>query len=349
MGGAVGVRGINQMTNSIIPVGKSEEPNWALLGAIRFFLAIVVFNEHIRLVEGNRGLSEWFGGGAVAAFFVISGLSMAHSLSRGSKGFYERRFYRIWPLYIFSIALALAPLMRGGGFYVYPGGGMVELPTQLELVLNAVMLQPLVILPIGTNGVIWSLGVEAAFYLVVPFYARLSDRARLGVLGAALLFALYASHSSMIALQNRGTFWPYLGMFWLFALGFELFRWRHDPRVQQATLVAPMLVGYGSITMAASLLLVLHQSKIKISPTWAKRFLYLGELSYPLYILHDPVMAMLNQQFPKTPIWTYYVAGLVAAVAAYHLIDAPLRKWHRKRSAEAGRASQFPAVAAPAP
>ena len=332
------------------PEGKPEEPNWPLLGAIRFFLAIVIFNEHTRLVEGDRFLSELFGGGAVAAFFIISGFSMAHSLAKGSKGFYERRFYRIWPLYIFSIALALVPMLRGEGAYAWPGGGAVELPSRRNLILNALMLQPGIGWPIMTNGVVWSLGVEAAYYVVVPFFARLSDRARLGHVFASLAFAFWAMRHSMIPIQNRGSFWPYLGMFWLFALGFELFRRRSDPRFQQGTLVAPMIVGLGSITMAVSLLLFLHQSKIKLSAPWQRVCLYLGELSYPLYILHDPVMAILNQAAPKTPIWAYYIAGLLAAIAAYHLLDAPLRRWHRKRQKALGeRASQVPVVSMPAP
>lgn len=336
------------MTTQIFEENKNAQPNWALLSLIRFFLAIVVFNDHMRLVEGNPVLGEWFLKGAVASFFVISGFSMAHSLSRGTEGFYERRFYRVWPLYILSIALALVPLLRGGGFYVWPGGGMVELPERAQLILNAVMLQPMLTTSLGTNMVIWSLGIEAVFYVVVPFYAKLNERARLTILVSSLVFGIWANHISPILLEGRGGLWAYLGYFWLFAMGFELFYRRHNPRAQQGALAAAMLGGIGSITMAVSLLLVLHQSKIQIAPKWQKIFLYLGELSYPIYILHDPVMAIINQAAPATPTFIYYIVGFVVSAFAYHLIDAPLRRWHRARqSGNASRTAVMASVPAP--
>lgn len=310
----------------------SEQPNWPLLAALRFFLALTVFNVHIALVGGNTFLGKHFGASAVAAFFVISGFSMAHSLSRNPKvgTFYERRFYRIWPMFILATGLSLVPMLRGEGFYVWPYGPMAELPSQRHFLINALMMVPLLGGCIPTNLTSWTLSLEVAFYLFVPLYSRLPDRARFALLAASLALMLSFGTTGPL-IQDVGFVWPYLGFFWLFGMGFELFQHRAQMQFQTGALAAAMTGGAGGVTMALSLLLIFNQDRLKMSARMSGIALYLGELSYPLYILGDPVKAIWNQAFPGTPIWGYYVVCGAASVLAYHLLDAPLRGWHGRR------------------
>jgi peptidoglycan/LPS O-acetylase OafA/YrhL len=53
---------------------------------------------------------------AVIGFFLISGYSIAASLQRSSKGFYRRRFLRIYPIYFFAIVTThILSLVLGSG------------------------------------------------------------------------------------------------------------------------------------------------------------------------------------------------------------------------------------------
>jgi peptidoglycan/LPS O-acetylase OafA/YrhL len=66
----------------------------------------------------------------------------------------------------------------------------------------------------------------------------------------------------------------------------------------------------------------------------ARCLIYLGDLSYPLYILQIPVLLFLIPALAhhaRAAIPAGIVACLIAAIASYHLIDAPLRKSRRVR------------------
>jgi peptidoglycan/LPS O-acetylase OafA/YrhL len=57
---------------------------------------------------------------------------------------------------------------------------------------------------------------------------------------------------------------------------------------------------------------------------------YLGEISFPLYLIHYPVLfALTSSVFKAHPDWNYgivqVVIALVCAVLTFHLVDRPLR------------------------
>jgi peptidoglycan/LPS O-acetylase OafA/YrhL len=57
---------------------------------------------------------------------------------------------------------------------------------------------------------------------------------------------------------------------------------------------------------------------------------YLGDISFPLYLLHYPVLFTLTSSvFAAHPEWNYGITQVliatVCAILAYHFVDRPLR------------------------
>lgn len=79
----------------------------------------------------------------------------------------------------------------------------------------------------------------------------------------------------------------------------------------------------------------------KIDNPLTKRIcLFLGEISYPLYIVHYPV-AMLQFKWirlnPEAPLWMHigvflsvYVISIILAIGASKFFDSPIRSWLKK-------------------
>jgi len=80
------IANISLSSPNIEPVSKDQ---WAMLGVMRFFLALVVLCEHSRAGGHYDGLSKFFysmdARNAVMLFFIISGFSIASSIESGAK------------------------------------------------------------------------------------------------------------------------------------------------------------------------------------------------------------------------------------------------------------------------
>jgi peptidoglycan/LPS O-acetylase OafA/YrhL len=136
------------------------------------------------LYSSNKIILE-LGGLGVVFFFVLSGFLITYLLLKEKeqtgtinvKKFYFRRILRIWPLYFLIVAL---------GFFLLPHFKFMELPffskfnshlSVLNLVLFIVMLPNLafaIFKPLPHIGQTWSIGVEEQFYLIWPWIVKRS-------------------------------------------------------------------------------------------------------------------------------------------------------------------------------
>ncbi len=136
-------------------------------------------------LHSNNKLVFELGALGVVFFFVLSGFLITYLLLKekeqtGSidvKKFYYRRILRIWPLYFLIVAL---------GFFVLPHFKFMELPffsklnshlSILNLGLFLIMLPNLafaVFRPLPHIGQLWSIGVEEQFYLIWPWVVKKS-------------------------------------------------------------------------------------------------------------------------------------------------------------------------------
>ncbi|MGQ0679360.1 MAG: acyltransferase family protein [Actinomycetota bacterium] len=178
-----GRRPADPEVNSVQPAGKQMLP---AIDGFRGLATLAVVVTHVWLLSGSArldgGLARMMvAGGVVDFFFVISGfvLFLPAVYGKGSYGdvraFAMRRAARILPLYYVSLIVVLA-LHRWIVDPVEP----IQLPFEsiqstISLFMHLTFLQNFV-LPLGQdigfgNGVVWTLPLEAVFYVLLPLIA----------------------------------------------------------------------------------------------------------------------------------------------------------------------------------
>ena len=307
------------------------------MGVLRCLLALSVLLVHD--MDGWFKLID--GAAAVQCFFLISGFYMALVLNEryadvGS--FYFNRALRLLPTYWAVVLLTLAAAMLAGRptfidtalqsdltwdaralvlvSSVFLVGSDVMLfvrPTETGLVFTADFWnEPPYLFPYHPIPPAWSLPVEMAFYALAPFLVRSRWRLLAGLLlGLAIRVIVYKAFGSHDPWRYR--FFPAeLGVFCAGGLAYHCYRAMQVNAVARrigiaclALLIAAMLAHpylppaarYVPITalMLASLPFVFALTRENTADRW------LGELSYPVYLLHFPVLQ--------------YVSGTLAVVA----------------------------------
>ena len=191
------------------------------------------------------------------------------------------------------------------------------------------------------NVAIWSVDVEAVYYLAVPLIAKIPVRAlaTATALSLATFFLTYQSHLGFIT---------YPRFFGLFALGYMLYGRAANCWARAAVLTVPalccltMLRGdgfspYGSpfapILAIIGSVAIIYGEKLELRPAWQKVALYLGDISFPLYLVHWPVAYMVALSYPPIQFLQVPMAlplQLLVAALIFHLIDKPLRRLGRE-------------------
>ena len=132
----------------------------------------------------------------VTLFFLLSGFSIAHSLSGEHKvtAFYGRRLIRLYPPYILGIVWALAVfiIIRATASDVFAKSIEGHLPLDIayeKFGSFKVLLSNLLYMPIGNylTPQYWSLPYEVIFYLSIPWFIR---RFRLYAISTVAIFIL---------------------------------------------------------------------------------------------------------------------------------------------------------------
>jgi peptidoglycan/LPS O-acetylase OafA/YrhL len=199
----------------------------------------------------------------------------------------------------------------------------------------------------------WSLSIELAFYAIAPFILR-----RHVVVIAALAFASYwfrfeAYHRGYYSAATDCRFFPFeLSLFLFGSLSYLLYDF-----LKQRNLFRPALSAGSTALLAA--LVVLHPRWVDIKPyqffvlvalllpalfdfniryKWDR---WMGDLSYPLYLVHWPVL-MFGVAVAALPGMSYLgqsrvypyaliAVSLIASVAINHLIVNPIDAWRQAR------------------
>ena len=107
--------------------------------------------------------------------------------------FFRRRFLRIFPSYLFNLVVVLLFVALPGRAYPGPWEAARDMLAHLTFTHNLFRFS---YLATPLNGVLWTLAVEAQFYLIFPLLARAFRKMPLltyaGMLGAAVAFRAYA-------------------------------------------------------------------------------------------------------------------------------------------------------------
>lgn len=321
----------------------STDVRWEVLGALRFLLAGIVACEHLSWFQDPpdpavTALRALGAKAAVLGFFVVSGYSIAASLERGASGFYRRRFLRIYPVYFIALAATLAlqtvlGVVSAPGYVFHPSG-------LVTFTGNVLMLQTFLVKPVVFNSAVWSLSIECFYYVLAPYFARMGNRT-LGVLvlGSMLVYLVPKPNAwgpvflVITKLNALRYLWPWLIGFLCFrrlgpgfvigsaALGFclvSIARWENPERL------AP-------VTFLVSLAIVVIAPRLRMPRAFRPLHVYLGDLSYPLYVLQFPCFiachALLGIDDPVVLI----LVLVAACVVCHQVVEVYLKEKYLKR------------------
>jgi peptidoglycan/LPS O-acetylase OafA/YrhL len=324
-------------------------------------VAVILFHAHVPFMAGGQL--------GVDIFFVISGYLITALVTRAiaagtfSLGaFYVRRARRILPalaVVLLSSSLAAWVLLSPHAFkdYLHTALANVGFASNLLFAREAdyfssqAELKPL----IHT----WSLAVEEQFYLIFPALLLWLTRRRINMVWVLGLLAVLSYGGSVVL----GRVLPDLSFYLMPTRGWELLagalgalllaRAQGTPRLARLTtyadawfvggllLVLMSLVAPGRFPGAFSVAAVLGAALVIMaggqsrlgSLLGAAPLRLTGQMSYSLYLWHQPVFAFLRAYLPRPLAWPEYLAGIlltvVLAVLTWRSIEVPSRSASR--------------------
>jgi peptidoglycan/LPS O-acetylase OafA/YrhL len=336
---------------------------FVFLDGLRGMAAICVLVFHIVQQQSLTALPN--AGLAVDFFYVLSGFVIAFAYDQrirdGSlslRQFGLARLRRLYPL------LALATLL---GFVIFLGGVFIKhtvtLRDALFALVLALMLLPSYVFPqwataFPLNMAAWSLAFEAYVNIIYATIAkRLSNNILSGLvaLGAALEIANAVRLGGISGGNDQGNF--VLGFARVIYPFFCLILICRLPRRQEL----PRFIGYIlAISLPIVLLaeptqnqyygmflvlfyfpaLVYFGSVVEVNATQATVLRWLGEISYPVYILQAPVIRLgaeilRHVKLSYIAVVSFSVAeillSLAVAQAAVRYFDRPVQEYLKKR------------------
>ncbi|HKT03529.1 MAG TPA: acyltransferase, partial [Rugosimonospora sp.] len=280
---------------------------------------------------------------AVVVFITLSGFSLAVSPARGGwqlggrARFAYRRAWRILPPYwaalVFSLIIAWTVVPQPD----------TPVPTGKSVVVHALLLQDIVGSP-SPNGAFWSIAVEAQLYLVFPLMLLVLRRAgalaMLGAVGGVVaIVGLLAPHMSIVDKLMRLT--PQFAV--LFACGIvgagivvagdrvRRLPWHWFAAMSLVPVLVLMAVQGSAWTVAhyfwvdialgpaVTLLLVAVATRRPKPFVWlldTPPVRSLGSFSYSLYLIHAPIVVVVNEKIVAPHLGTGLGAfGATLAIA----------------------------------
>jgi peptidoglycan/LPS O-acetylase OafA/YrhL len=304
-----------------------------------------------------------FGAGAygVDLFFALSAYLITSLLLRERtvtgtvdlRGFYLRRILRIWPLYLSFVAFAAVvgkffPAQQLGVSYVL---GFTLMAGNWIYVLHG--------LPHSFAIPLWTVSIEEQFYLSWPLALRKATPQRIALIAVGLLLLAHGLRAWMVASGVTANAMEYntftrldpialgiLGalvadrlpdfsraqrwMFSIFGIAICILAYAISALENHATVSTWPLAASHSLTAIASIALLLAVLGSTHPFFRNKPLIYLGKISYGLYVIHEFAHLMAKQFFPAATPWRVLVQCCLAlaltvllAAASYRWLESP--------------------------
>ena len=281
----------------------------------------------------------------VVAFFIVSGFIVPRSLElRGEiKAFWTARFFRLYPSYWFSLLfIGLLPLAG------IPALNTADLGSLKQWLANVTMLEGFAHIP-DFNPVAWTLGLELVLYAAITLAFMKGLLKRTWLIALSILSLIAVSSVILPAVFHIRFPAGAAAVFGSILAGLALYRWfAGDLKKLEALAITLLCLG---VTAASSIVnypaarstsdvlqptqlcailsaatgYLFFLSMLKFQglkfPAW---ILWLGKVSYSLYLLHPIALAIVPQSlspFAALPIQI----GLSLAFAwfGYECIEMP--------------------------
>ena len=313
-----------------------------------------------------------FGHTGVDVFFILSGYILSYvywqKLSnfswKGVWNFFVLRFSRIYPAHIVALTFVVALYLLAKFIFEYsfndPQNWVPE-----DLIYSITMTHGWGVTGIGLwNAPSWSVSSEWMAYLIFPFGFPILMR-----LGKALWIAIciillvsiwwvYGAEGNDLSFSftTSVVIFRILSEFWLGSIVF-LLAGHTRPRISYDVLVigilllfatAPIigLADYELIMLVPLLIIALHKCKGPVASLFSSDFLvFLGRISYSIYIIHFPVnivlkyayglLAISDMGFLVNSIW--YIGMIIVTIICgwvlHEFVEVPARRAISKRYA----------------
>lgn len=364
-----------------------NRPEIHSLTGLRAVAALWVLGYHLRpplreLFSGcpARFLADGYLG--VDIFFVLSGFILALNYGgrirspRDYGTFVGYRVARIYPLHLFTL-LGLLILAESSGLLGFGVNDPQRFALDYHLPLHLLMIHAWGFEEsLRFNLPSWSISAEFFAYLLFPLVwwlaCRTDRRTTLGLAAAACAFGSVlvlrtafgypdlhvATHHALVRVS--GAFLAGVLVYRLFALRRETSP--PSPWIAAAGLGIVVAVAWSPLAdwlmpLAASLLIYLLAcgGGPVARPLESGPFLWLGRISFSIYLVHLPVFSLLGRILPREPemdgmlkagvLGVYVLTAIATAAACYYTIEVPFR--HRVRRWVDARGHAAPATPSP--
>ena len=340
------------------------------LTGLRGIAALAVLFYHIRGSMGGFA-PDWlialFAHGylAVDLFFILSGFVLwwtygaaFRDQGRAAIGpFIIRRFARLFPLHL-AVMLAMAAFAAAlalSGRTLGPQYPLAELPAQLLLVQNWGLSDRL-----AWNDPAWSISAEWAAYLALALVGAAAARLDRGPwrfpLQAAAIAGALGAYFALTGRTGIGEDIAATGLIRClaeFSIGVLLCQWwsAMEARRTLIGITAVLLAGLGAaliasgisqpagvpLIMAAAVVAALEASRARRPLLGGRIALWLGQISYALYLSHFFLWIMFKLLFVADPervsapaIAAFIVAVLTVSHLLHHHVELPGRRWAQR-------------------
>lgn len=323
-----------------------EGPRLTQIDGLRAVAALVVVAYHYTTRFEQRfmhvtplDISVPWGYFGVNLFFAISGFVICMTLDRcrEPQDFIVSRFARLYPVYWVAVALTWFTIQ----LHSVPG---YEIGLKAAIA-NLTMVHAFFDIP-DVDGVYWSLQVELLFYLwMLAIWSLGLLRHTVGVgfawvaLAAAYGIARYVLGIAVPDWIPRFMLLEYIPWF---AIGMTMYVTLQDDgrwRAPQFVLLALCILAVGlrgefeyMIAAVVTIGLVLLASRGMLMWLASRPLVFLGAISYPLYLVHQKIgWAVLLQIEPILPsVWLSIALAvffsIAIATALHYLVEGPSRR-----------------------
>jgi peptidoglycan/LPS O-acetylase OafA/YrhL len=329
-------------------VGTSKRLDF--LDCLRGIAALCVVFEHggDHSFAAFRGFTHGIfslGKFGVAVFFLTSGFVIPLSLERtGSlKQFWIGRFFRLYPLYWFCLIAAVVFTLFGIGEISDPHFGQHLLR---NAAVNITMLQGLLRIP-NAEGLYYTLTMELIFYVAfsILFILHL-NRKSLQIAWAATVFLAIVGIGVPLVFDRRV---PLAGLFYFLNLAIGTVIYRAWTGAVSHRALFRLIAAYSLLTAVeifCNYVLIKKDDPVEVfsfaavAGPWLgaaalfvfffmkpfrfpKGLIWLGMISYSLYLLHPFFLLLVPSRFAVASFLTTIIASLLVSSATYWLIERP--------------------------